>query len=103
MSDQVAPNDDEQAGIAWWNSLSETARSFWLGRAAAEVGPVVNPSVADAWKTWKKLGVSSARIARVIRAVAACPDDTTFPSPFLPHRAPIMPSIETMREETNPE
>jgi hypothetical protein len=37
---------DEDAGMKWWNSLSEIARRFWLNQADTAV-------VADAWKAYK--------------------------------------------------
>jgi hypothetical protein len=40
------PNDDEKAGMAWWNGLSERARALWLQRAASAVA-------ADAWALFK--------------------------------------------------
>lgn len=38
---------DEQAGIAWWNGLSERARSEWL-RIAQSARPV------DAWLAYQR-------------------------------------------------
>ena len=83
MSDTPTPNDDERAGIAWWNGLSETARSFWLHRVAAAGGPTVNPSAADAWEAWKLLKDDLDRLDRMILTLAALPDDTMVPSLLL--------------------
>lgn len=42
------PTADEQAGMDWWNALSERLRSYWL----KEVG-TAQASVADAWQKFK--------------------------------------------------
>ena len=39
--------EDEKAGIAWWNSLTHMARSYWLESAGTAV-------VAEAWKHFKR-------------------------------------------------
>jgi len=39
--------DDEKAMIEWWNSLPNTARSFWIETGGAAV-------VVDAWKCFKR-------------------------------------------------
>lgn len=42
-----APTADEEAGMFWWNNLTEPARAHWLQKAG--------PSVADAWAHHKQL------------------------------------------------
>ena len=39
--------EDERSGIAWWNSLTPMARSYWLAYAGTAV-------VADAWEFFKR-------------------------------------------------
>ena len=38
---------DEKDGIAWWNGLTEVARSYWLSVAGSAVP-------ADAWAAYKR-------------------------------------------------
>ena len=45
------PTEDEQAGIAWWNSLTEASRAEWL-RIAGSAKP------ADAWAEFKQIRTS---------------------------------------------
>lgn len=45
--DERAPTEDEQAGIEWWNALTEQERAEWLQKAGSAV-------VADAWKAFKR-------------------------------------------------
>jgi hypothetical protein len=40
--------DDETAGIAWWNALTEEQRAYWLAQANTA-------SVAEAWAYWGDL------------------------------------------------
>ena len=42
---------DEAEGMAWWNSLDELTRAFWLRIASLQMGAV--PSAADAWQQYK--------------------------------------------------
>lgn len=42
-----AEYDDAQAGILWWNDLSEGERAHWLAR-------VPSATVADAWRAFKQ-------------------------------------------------
>lgn len=42
------PTAAERAGIAWWNTLDEQARRFWL-REAGQTGRAV-----DAWEAFKR-------------------------------------------------
>jgi hypothetical protein len=35
------PTENEQAGMDWWDGLSEVARAFWIKQTG--------PSIADAW------------------------------------------------------
>jgi hypothetical protein len=44
-----APTADEQAGISWWNSMSEQERSHALVAAGWKSGAAWTPSAADAW------------------------------------------------------
>ena len=39
--------DDERAGMAWWNALTETDRAFWLRVADTAI-------VAEAWAEYKR-------------------------------------------------
>lgn len=50
------PTADEQAGMDWWNALSERLRSYWL----KEVG-TAQASVADAWQTFKAARAAAQR------------------------------------------
>ena len=47
LKDPVAPTQDEQAGMAWWNSLGDLDRAYYLAVAGTAV-------VAQAW-AWFKL------------------------------------------------
>lgn len=54
------PTTDEQAGMNWWNALSELAREYWLKKAGllsngsgVENMVVPSTSVADAWAAYK--------------------------------------------------
>lgn len=42
-----SPTPDEAAGMAWWNSLGEIARGYWLSRANCG-------TVADAYAAFKR-------------------------------------------------
>lgn len=46
------PTSDELEGLAWWRSLSDTARGYWLEVAK---GSAVNPGPADAWAASKRV------------------------------------------------
>lgn len=46
MSEQREPTPDEAMGMAWWNSLSERQRLFWLDQAGTAVP-------ADAYAAFK--------------------------------------------------
>lgn len=46
------PTPDEQAGIDWWNRLTEVERAFWFGKAGG------TGSAADAWEAYKREQVS---------------------------------------------
>ncbi len=46
MTGDRESTDDERAGMAWWNSLSESERARWLA-AASSAKP------ADAWAAFK--------------------------------------------------
>jgi hypothetical protein len=41
MATDPTPTNNEQAGMDWWNGLSEVARAFWIKQTG--------PSIADAW------------------------------------------------------
>jgi hypothetical protein len=41
------PTDDEQAGIDWWNALTEAQRADWLETAGTAVP-------AQAWAAYKR-------------------------------------------------
>lgn len=41
------PTADEQAGMDWWNSLSETMREYWCEMAKSYIA-------ADAWAQFKR-------------------------------------------------
>jgi hypothetical protein len=58
----------------WWNSLSETARTYWLGRCASR---------ENAWEAWNKGHDDIARLKRLIRRLAEPPDGTMFLGPIL--------------------
>lgn len=47
------PTDDERAGMAWWNALTEAERREWLDRASAG-GRRWDASPADAWREYKR-------------------------------------------------
>ena len=48
MSDhEREPTPDEQAGMNWWNGLTETERAHWL-RQAGSAAP------ANAWEAFKR-------------------------------------------------
>jgi hypothetical protein len=49
------PTPEEQAGMDWWNSLSEAAREYWLGQAAGA------GSAADAWEAYKRVSETPQR------------------------------------------
>ena len=42
-----AMTEDEKAGIAWWNSLTHMARSYWFETGGTAV-------VAEAWECFKR-------------------------------------------------
>lgn len=48
------PTPDEQAGIDWWNSLSEAAREYWLAKASGD-------SAAAAWEAYKRAQPAGSR------------------------------------------
>jgi hypothetical protein len=50
MCEADQPNPDERAGMAWWNSLSDDARLYWL-RRAGDTG-----RAADAWAAFQQEG-----------------------------------------------
>jgi hypothetical protein len=58
----VKPSMDEQAGMAWWNSLTEPERAQALEAAGWKPNGTDTPSAADAWATHKNL-------VAVVRAV----------------------------------
>ena len=39
--------EDEQAGVSWWNALTEQERGFWLAAA-------MSATPADAWECFKR-------------------------------------------------
>lgn len=41
--------DDERAGIAWWNALTDERRRYWLTQARTAI-------VAEAWEYFKRCG-----------------------------------------------
>jgi hypothetical protein len=47
------PTADEQAGIQWWNSLTEAERAEALKAAGWRSGGAWTPSAADAWAVQK--------------------------------------------------
>jgi hypothetical protein len=47
--------EDEAKGMAWWNSLDETERAFYL--KVAELNSTPHPSAADAWHWFKIMQV----------------------------------------------
>jgi len=49
-----SPTADEQAGMQWWNSLTEAARAKALEAAGWKSGGAWTPSAADAWTLHKK-------------------------------------------------
>jgi hypothetical protein len=70
--DPQQPTTDEQAGMQWWNSLTEAERALALKAAGWKSGGAYTPSAADAWAAHKK------RNRQVVRAAAEtlikCPD-----------------------------
>ncbi len=46
------PTQDQQTGMNWWNSLTPTARTFWLEQASVPSNRW-NASPADAWEVYK--------------------------------------------------
>jgi hypothetical protein len=48
------PTLDEQAGMRWWNSLTEAERAQALEAAGWKSGDTSTPSAADAWDVHKK-------------------------------------------------
>jgi hypothetical protein len=46
--DERQPTPDEQAGMDWWNALTEAERAYWL-RTADTATP------AEAWDAFKQL------------------------------------------------
>ncbi len=54
MSMGRKPTDDEAAGMAWWNALTEAQREQALRDAGWRPGGADVPSVADAWALHKK-------------------------------------------------
>ncbi|RFB76616.1 hypothetical protein [Methylovirgula sp. 4M-Z18] len=49
------PTDDERAGMAWWNVLTEPSRQYWM-RMAGNTG-----IVADAWAVYKQTMLDDGR------------------------------------------
>ncbi len=47
------PTAKEQAGIQWWNSLTEAERAAALKAAGWKSGGAWTPSAADAWTVHK--------------------------------------------------
>jgi hypothetical protein len=52
--DPRQPTVDEQAGIQWWNSMTEAERVQALEAAGWKSGGTWTPSAADAWAHYKK-------------------------------------------------
>lgn len=48
------PTDDERAGMAWWNGLSETMRQYWCELSGSSVA-------ANAWAWFKRARPEEAR------------------------------------------
>jgi hypothetical protein len=48
------PSADEQAGMQWWNALTEAERAQALADAGWKSGGSSAPSAADAWAVHKK-------------------------------------------------
>jgi hypothetical protein len=48
------PTADEQAGMQWWNSMTEAERAQALEAAGWKAGGTWTPSAADAWAHYKK-------------------------------------------------
>jgi hypothetical protein len=46
--DDRQPTLDKQAGMAWWNGLTEAERAYWLHRADTA-------TPAEAWDAFKQL------------------------------------------------
>jgi hypothetical protein len=56
------PTADEQAGIDWWNGLTEAQRREALCAAGWRSGGTWTPSAADAWALHKsRLGLETAQ------------------------------------------
>jgi hypothetical protein len=51
-SKRQQPNDEQRAGVAWWNRLSLHARRHWLEQASCS-GRMWDVSAADAWAAFK--------------------------------------------------
>lgn len=49
-------NADEQAGIDWWNGLTDAAKAYWLEQAG---GSRKLASVAGAWAACKASGATT--------------------------------------------
>jgi hypothetical protein len=54
MEESRQPTDDEQAGIQWWNAMTEAERAKALEAAGWRSGDTYTPSAADAWREHKK-------------------------------------------------
>ena len=52
--DPRQPTADEQAGMQWWNSMTEAERAQALEAAGWKPGGTWTPSAADAWAQHKK-------------------------------------------------
>jgi len=48
------PSADEQAGIRWWNAMTEAERAKALADAGWQSGGTWTPSAADAWREYKR-------------------------------------------------
>ena len=52
MSASIQPTSDQHKGMVWWNSLSPSARHYWLQRASVG-GRLWDVSPAEAWDEFK--------------------------------------------------
>lgn len=60
-----SPTPDEQAGMDWWNALSESERGKWLERVGGDA------SAADAWALYKKAELVFHDVVALDRQLAA--------------------------------
>jgi hypothetical protein len=63
------PSADEQAGIAWWKSLSQPQRAQAFEAAGWKADGMDAPSVADAWTVFKQKSLAAAAHAKPPRYV----------------------------------